>query len=222
MMNFIKKYSLSISVSIFVVFILGMMKLMMDTPMLMLDRFMDGAGWIQIIILAGYGAFLAHKMRDPGKSAIWRKRSWLFFSIIFFAQFALGLIADERFLMSGNLHLPAPFMIIAGPVYRGQMTIMPILLISSIVLSGPAWCSHYCYFGAWDGLAASRKSTSSRATLRPWRASTLSPERKSDKFDVTSIASEIRASVSSRVELAAEFHFVTSGALRRAISLPFK
>ncbi len=125
-----------------------MMKIMMDTPMLMFDRFFDGAGWLQIILLAAYGAFLTQKMLDPSQSAVWRKRSWLLFSIVFFTQFALGLIADERFLMSGSLHMPAPFMIIAGSVYRGRMTIMPILLLSSIALSGPAWCSHYCYLGA--------------------------------------------------------------------------
>ena len=151
-------YSLSIGVAIIIIFILGMMKIMMDSPMLMFDRFVDGAGWVQILLLAGYGAFLVRKMSDPTQSGVWRQRSWLFFSIVFFSQFLLGLIADPRFLMSGNLHLPAPFMIIAGPVYRGQMTIMPILLISSIILSGPAWCSHYCYFGAWDGLAARRKN----------------------------------------------------------------
>ncbi len=127
--------------------------------MLMMDRFISGAAWFQIALLALYGGFLTYKMQDPSQSAIWRKRSWLFFSIFFFTQFALGLIADERFLMSGHLHMPAPFMIAAGPVFRGQMTIMPILLLSSIILSGPAWCSHYCYLGAWDSLAASRKST---------------------------------------------------------------
>jgi polyferredoxin len=97
-------------------------------------------------------------MQDPSQSAVWRKRSWLLFSILFFIQFGLGLVADERFLMSGHLHIPAPFMIIAGPAYRGQMTIMPIMLLSSIVLSGPAWCSHYCYLGAWDSLAAKRRT----------------------------------------------------------------
>jgi len=130
--------------------------------MLMFDRFIDGAGWFQIAILASYGAFLAHKMKDPAQSAVWRQRSWLLFSIVFFSQFILGIVADERFLLSGKMHLPAPFMIVAGPVYRLQMTIMPILLLSSIVLSGPAWCSHYCYLGAWDGLAASGKKKDTR------------------------------------------------------------
>ena len=157
-MNLVRKYKVPILVSSFVIFILGFMKIMMDTPMLMFDRFLAGSGWVEILLLAAYGAFLTQKMLDPSQSAIWRKRSWLLFSIVFFTQFALGIIADERFLMSGTLHMPAPFMIFAGPVYRGQMTIMPILLLSSIALCGPAWCSHYCYFGAWDSMAAGNKT----------------------------------------------------------------
>ena len=31
---------------------------------------------------------------------------------------------------------------------------MPILFISTVILSGPAWCSQLCYFGAFDNLAA--------------------------------------------------------------------
>ncbi|MEA1878039.1 MAG: 4Fe-4S binding protein [Bacteroidota bacterium] len=131
-----------------------MMELMMDDSMLVLDQFLPGAGWVQIILLAIYGAFLVNKMQDASESAIWRKRSWLLFSIVFFSQFALGILADDRFMMTGKLHLPVPFMILSGPVFRMQLTIMPILLFSSILLSGPAWCSHYCYFGAWDGVAA--------------------------------------------------------------------
>jgi len=142
------------------------MKIMMETSMLMFDRFVDGSGWLQIAILASYGGFLAYKMKDPEQSAVWRQRSWLLFSIVFFSQFILGIAADERFLMSGKLHLPAPFMIVAGPVYRLQMTVMPILLVSSIILSGPAWCSHYCYLGAWDGLAARSRIKSGTGSIK--------------------------------------------------------
>ena len=31
---------------------------------------------------------------------------------------------------------------------------MPILFLSTVLLVGPAWCSHLCYIGGWDGLAA--------------------------------------------------------------------
>lgn len=155
------------------------MQIMMDTSMMMIERFIPGAGWFQIVLLAFYGAFLAAKMKDAGKSAKWRKRSWLIFSIVFFTQFALGILADERFLMTGKLHLPIPFMIAAGPIYRAQMSIMPIMLLSSIVLTGPAWCSHFCYFGAWDNLAASQKGLSVKEMRRPlknkwfWKSSFL-------------------------------------------------
>jgi polyferredoxin len=45
-------------------------------------------------------------------------------------------------------------MILAGPLYRGQLSVMTILFLSTLILSGPAWCSHLCYFGALDNLAA--------------------------------------------------------------------
>ena len=166
-MRSISRYILPASVSAFVIFLLGMMEFQMDESMMAIDRFLKGYGWIQICLLALYGGILAYKMQDAGKSAKWRKRSWLLFSIVFFSQFALGIIADERFLMTGNLHLPVPFMIAAGPIYRAQMTIMPILLLSSIVLTGPAWCSQYCYFGAWDQVFASQKPGTIKQMRRP-------------------------------------------------------
>lgn len=49
-------------------------------------------------------------------------------------------------------------MILAGPIYRGHISVMTILFLSTVVLSGPAWCSHLCYFGAIDNLAASGKT----------------------------------------------------------------
>ncbi len=95
-----------------------------------------------------YGGFLAHQMKKPEKSAVWRVRSWGIFSGVFFTQLLLGLIGFEEFLMTGKLHLPVPAMIIAGPFYRAEISFMTILFISTIILSGPAWCSHLCYFGA--------------------------------------------------------------------------
>ena len=35
---------------------------------------------------------------------------------------------------------------------------MPILFASTLLLVGPAWCSHLCYIGAWDdAMARARK-----------------------------------------------------------------
>ncbi|MFC0876319.1 4Fe-4S binding protein [Saccharicrinis sp. FJH2] len=48
-------------------------------------------------------------------------------------------------------------MIIGGPVYRGHLSVMTLLFLSTVILTGPAWCSHLCYFGALDGLAANKK-----------------------------------------------------------------
>jgi ferredoxin-type protein NapH len=31
---------------------------------------------------------------------------------------------------------------------------MTILFLSTVLLSGPAWCSYFCYFGALDNAAA--------------------------------------------------------------------
>ena len=68
--------------------------------------------------------------------------------------------------MTGNLHVPVPAVIVAGPLFRGGGWFMPILLASTIVLVGPAWCSHLCYVGAWDDVAA--KSMNQRPQPLPW------------------------------------------------------
>jgi len=52
--------------------------------------------------------------------------------------------------MSGKLHLPVPALIIGGPILRGDIGFMPILFLSTVLISGPAWCSQLCYFGAID------------------------------------------------------------------------
>jgi ferredoxin-type protein NapH len=69
--------------------------------------------------------------------------------------------------MSGKLHFPIPAMIICGPIYRGEISFMIILFVSTILLSGPAWCSQICYFGALDGIAAKGKKTKTISHL--WR-----------------------------------------------------
>jgi polyferredoxin len=61
--------------------------------------------------------------------------------------------------MTGKLHLPIPMMILAGPIYRGQLSVMTILFFSTVIITGPAWCSQLCYFGAFDNLASSGKTS---------------------------------------------------------------
>lgn len=126
--------------------------------MLIAERFWKGTGWIQLTLIAFYGAFVAYKMQYPKNVPQWRRITWTLFSVVFFSQLILGLSGAEKFLMTGKLHLPIPMMILGGPVNRMQLSFMPILFISTIVLTGPAWCSQLCYWGAMDSLAARGKT----------------------------------------------------------------
>jgi polyferredoxin len=128
--------------------------------MLLAERFWPGAGWLEILALSSYAAWLVWKMHEVRESARWRRRAWLLFSLVFFGQLAAGLAGADRLLMSGELHLPVPAMIVAGPAFRGEGLFMPVLFASTLLLVGPAWCSHLCYLGSWDELAA-------RARRRP-------------------------------------------------------
>jgi len=113
------------------------------------ERFFPDSGQFWICVFAFYGSLLSGWMLD-GRTAVIRSRIWIFFSAVFFGQLLLGLAGWSIFLMSGKLHLPVPALILAGPLYRGEGFFMPILLGVSLLLVGPAWCSHLCYIGAWD------------------------------------------------------------------------
>ena len=138
--------------------LLGVVQHRVEPDMLLLERFAPGFGWVEAMALAAYGAFLADRIRNPATQTRWRIRAWRIFSAVFFAQLALGLSGLERLLMTGELHLPVPALIVAGPLYRGDGLFMAILLVSTVALVGPAWCSHLCYIGAWDdAMARTRK-----------------------------------------------------------------
>lgn len=149
-----KNVRLPLATALTVVCLLTLVQLMPKKPLLLLERTFTGGGWLQILLVASYAFVVAYNMQDPAKSALWRRRTWLFFSIVFFGQLALGLFVSSFFLLTGNLHLPIPALIIAGPLYRGEGMMMPVLLLITVLLSGPAWCSHICYFGGFDNLAA--------------------------------------------------------------------
>ncbi len=117
---------------------------------------------MEVAFLSAYAGLVVHAMSDERFSARWRRRIWTLFSAVFFAQLLLGLAGLGEFLMTGVLHLPVPAMIVAGPLFRGGGLFMPILFAVTTLLVGPAWCSHLCYIGAWDLVAA-------RATPRPRR-----------------------------------------------------
>jgi NAD-dependent dihydropyrimidine dehydrogenase PreA subunit len=139
-----------------------------DYPtMLLAERFLLGTGWVEILLLAFYAAWITEKMLDIKKSPTLRKRIWAGFSFVFFAQFILGLAGIEKFLMTGELHFPIPAVILGGPLYRGEGFFMLILFLGTVLFIGSAWCSHLCYIGAWDNLfACSQKKPS---VLPRWR-----------------------------------------------------
>ena len=153
-----KPLRLPIAVFLFILVLLIPVQLKVENPMLLLERFIPGAGWFEIVLIALYGAIVAHHMQDPSRVMIWRRYTWLAFSVLFFSQLILGLFGFEKFLMTGKLHLPVPMMILAGPIYRGHLSVMSILFVSTMVLSGPAWCSHLCYFGAIDSISSTGKT----------------------------------------------------------------
>lgn len=158
------KIKLPVFVFIITFTLLSFVQVKVDRPMILAERFFQGSGWIEIFFIAFYGAFIAWKMQDPANVPYYRKITWTLFSVVFFSQLVIGLSGSEKFLMTGKLHLPIPMMILGGPVYRGELSVMTILFLSTVVLTGPAWCSHFCYFGAFDNLAAQGKP--SKGVLR--------------------------------------------------------
>ncbi|MEF2232060.1 MAG: 4Fe-4S binding protein [Pseudodesulfovibrio sp.] len=147
-------------------------------PILLADRYAPGWGWAEILLLGIYAQWICGLMLEPRGHRAVRPRIWGLFSAVFFLQLALGFFGMERMLMTGTLHLPAPALIVAGPVFRGGGLFMPILFAVTVLLVGPAWCSHLCYIGAWDD-AMSRQGSPmpSGAAVRRWslagRAATL-------------------------------------------------
>jgi len=154
-----EKFRLPLRVFLFTFFLLAMVQIKVERPMILAERFIHGAGWLEIIVISLYGAVVAFNMQNPVNVPKWRKVTWTIFSFVFFSQLIIGLSGFEKFLMSGKLHLPIPMMIIGGPIYRGQLSVMTILFLSTVIITGPAWCSHLCYFGAFDNLASSGKTS---------------------------------------------------------------
>ena len=138
---------------------------MHDPVPLLAERFLPGAGWVELLLLAIYAAWLVEKLLCAKATDRIRRNVWTGFSMVFFAQAALGVAGVSKFLMTGSLHLPVPAMIAAGPFFRGEMSIfMPILLGATLLFAGPAWCSWFCYLGSWDFLASRAKAVPEELT----------------------------------------------------------
>ena len=158
--NNTRLYRLPLVVFVIIAGILGFIQFRLPHLQLLLaERFTKGVGWIEVFVVAGYGAIVMYHMQDPLRTPGWRKMTWFVFTVVFFGQLLLGLTLNGKFLMTGKLHVPVPALIIAGPLYRGQLSIMTILFLSTILITGSAWCSQLCYFGAMDNLMAGRKKS---------------------------------------------------------------
>ncbi|MBK8805601.1 MAG: hypothetical protein IPO21_02680 [Bacteroidales bacterium] len=135
---FLKRHLLSIATFLFVFTILSFIQVKLEKPMLLAERFIEHAGWIEIFVISIYAAFIVSKMKDTAKAPIWRLRIWILFSIVFFLQLILGLLGVEQCLMKGieHLHLPIPALIVCGYIYRAEIGFMFIFFLSTILLSG--------------------------------------------------------------------------------------
>ncbi len=136
-------------------------------PMLMLERLAPSVGGVQAFLVAWYAAAMAGVLLDPVRTRKARQWAWRLFCGVFFAQFVLGAAGLTTFLTSGRLHAPLPAFIIYGPFYREAPSMMLVVAGISVLLLGSAWCSHLCYFGPLDALAAQGRPI--RPLPRFWR-----------------------------------------------------
>lgn len=143
-------------------------------PVLLADRYLPGSGFVEILVLGVYAGLVSQVILKSPRSAGVRVWIWALFSVVFFVQLFLGLAGLERMLMTGDLHLPVPALILAGPVYRGHGLFMPVLYGIAVLLVGPAWCSFLCYIGTWDD-AASRARSASPRPVPLWATHGLRP-----------------------------------------------
>lgn len=171
-----ERMSIFLSTAFIAAGLLTVIHVKVDSPMLLIGRFFSGYAWVQILTMSILGGFLAVKMTNINRIRFWRTLSWSLFSTIFFAQLVLGICGYEEFLMSGKLHLPIPAVIIGGAIYRLEFGFMPILFISTVLITGPAWCSQLCYFGAMDNLSSEIKKKARKFNtrhLKPLKTTTL-------------------------------------------------
>jgi Pyruvate/2-oxoacid:ferredoxin oxidoreductase delta subunit len=145
--------------------LLNFLRLKSSFPLLLFDRFVFKLGIFQAFLLALYGVYVGERFLRPKEQYRLRPKIWALFSLVFFFQLGLGLWVDGRFLLTGKLHFPIPALIIGGPLYRGGGFFMLGLFLSTLLLVGPAWCSHLCYVGGLDNWGANLQKRKSKAPL---------------------------------------------------------
>lgn len=79
-----------------------------------LERFAPGWGLAQVFLPGLWAAWVAGRLSDRHTAVAARLWTWRLFSLVFFGQLLLGLTLDGRFLLSGNLHLPVPGVIVSS------------------------------------------------------------------------------------------------------------
>ena len=145
---------------VFICVFLALFYLRRAAPMnfLLLERYLPVLGSVQIFFVSWYAAFISGRLVDPKTSRKARKAAWLVFAVIFFLQFFLGVLGVEKMLLTGSLHAPVPAFIVFAPIFRDAFSMMPFIVLASVLLAGSAWCSMLCYFGPLDSLAAGNKA----------------------------------------------------------------
>ncbi|MFQ8737503.1 MAG: hypothetical protein ACLSAH_17215 [Bilophila wadsworthia] len=101
------------------------------------ERFLPGWAPLHILLAGFWASWVASRLGDRDAAPRTRLFIWRLFSVVFFVQLALGLAGYGLFLMTGNLHLPVPGMILAAPLYRGGGLFMPFCSASPL-LAGAA------------------------------------------------------------------------------------
>ena len=69
---------------------------------LLADRFVPGAGWAGILLLALYAAFILSRMATRPDTSRLRVGIWSAFSVVFFTQFILGVAGIEQLLKAAG------------------------------------------------------------------------------------------------------------------------
>lgn len=135
-----------------------------SVKLLLAERFFSFGGELEILVLTIYSVVLFNFLMNKDR-AYWRRFLWSLFSIVFYGQFILGIMGFSTFLQTGKLHIPFPAMMIAAPVYRGEISMMFFIFGASLILAGPAWCSYFCYFGVLDNHFADRAKPSLKLSM---------------------------------------------------------